>query len=268
MRGIPSPFWAKSRAGRLELESVGYGAPPAGERPSRELRGVRDPKRLPKIAFARFGSLCSKRVVYELNGAFNYLHCGWWLSSQGFVPEVEADARGELFELAARGISDRSVLYLEFGVHKGDSMRLWSRLLHSPDSHLHGFDSFMGLPHDWTLEGHKRGHFSTGGAIPEIDDPRVRFFRGWFEDTLPGYEWPDCEVLVVMLDADLYSSTATALDFVAERLIPGSYLYFDQFHHRADELRAFAEFYDEHEMQFRLVGVTRDRSRVLFQRTA
>ena len=229
---------------------------------------MRDPKRLPKIAFARLGSICSTRVVYELNGAFNYLHCGWWLSSHGFAPEAETETREELFDLLAAEISSRPVLYMEFGVHKGDSMRLWSSLLRNPASHLHGFDSFLGLPHDWTLEGHERGYFSTGGAVPEIDDPRVQFFPGWFEDTLPKYEWPDYEVLVVMLDADLYSSTATALDFAAERLVPGSYLYFDQFHHRADELRAFAEFYDEHDMRFRLVATTTDRSRALFQRTA
>jgi O-methyltransferase len=146
-------------------------------------------------------------------------------------------------------------------------MRFWAGLLRNPRSHLHGFDSFLGLPHDWSLEGHERGHFSTEGAVPEIDDSRVQFFPGWFEDTLPGYEWPEYDSLVVMLDADLYSSTATVLRFVEQKLVPGSYLWFDQFHHRADELRAFAEFHDAHDMHFRLIGTTRDFSSVLFQRT-
>lgn len=75
-------------------------------------------------------------------------------------------------------------------------MRQWSKLLRNPASTLHGFDSFLGLPHDWTLEGHERGYFSTEGQVPEIDDPRVRFFVGWFEETLPQYEWPEHEVLV------------------------------------------------------------------------
>ena len=75
--------------------------------------------------------------------------------------------------------------------------------------------------------------------LPEIDDPRVRLFAGWFGETLPSYEWPSHDVLVVMMDADLYGSTATALAHVKERLLPGSYLYFDQFHHRCDEPRAF-----------------------------
>jgi len=38
---------------------------------------------------------------------------------------------------------------------------------------------------------------------PELDHPRVSFFPGWFEETIPLYVWPDHDVLVVMLDADL-----------------------------------------------------------------
>ena len=44
------------------------------------------------------------------------------------------------------------------------------------ESKLHGFDSFLGLPHDWSLEGHEGGYFSMGGRRLEVDDPRVRFF--------------------------------------------------------------------------------------------
>ena len=188
-----------------------------------------DPKRLPKIALSRLGSVCSGRVVYELNGVFNYLHVGWWLPAHGFRSTTRTQSRSELFELIASEISEREVLYLEFGVHEGNSMRLWAELLENPRSHLHGFDSFLGLPHDWSLEGHERGYFSTAGVVPIIDDPRVRFYPGWFEDTLPGYEWPEHEVLVVMLDADLYSSTTTVVNFVADRLLPGSYLYLTSF---------------------------------------
>jgi macrocin-O-methyltransferase TylF-like protien len=126
----------------------------------------------------------------------------------------------------------------------------------------------VGLPHDWSLEGHERGYFSTGGAPPAIDDERVAFFVGWFEDTLPAYEWPEHDALVVMLDADLYSSTATVLELVKDRLAPGSYLYFDQLHHRCDELRAFAELVDENDLKFELVGATRELSNVAFRRVA
>ena len=36
----------------------------------------------------------------------------------------------------------------------------------------------------------KKGLFSTNGQPPQIDDPRVKFFKGWFEETLPHYRPP------------------------------------------------------------------------------
>ena len=123
------------------------------------------------------------------------------------------------------------------------------------------------MPHDWSLEGHARGDFSTGGEPPQIEDPRVRFVVGWFDETLPTFEWPEHDILVVMLDADLYTSTTLVLEQVKERLRPGSHLYFDQLHHRCDELRAFAEFVDENpEFRFALVAASRDLSNAAFRR--
>jgi len=231
-------------------------------------KSVQDWKLVPKVTLTRVGAACSERVLYNLNGVFNYLHVGWWLQAHGFEPGLRVKSRYELFDLVGREIADRDVLYLEFGVHMGKSISYWSKLLRNPRSRLHGFDSFVGLPHDWSLDGHERGYFSTGGAIPEIDDPRVEFFPGWFEETLPRYAWTEHDVLVVMIDADLYSSTSTVLSFVRERLRPGSFLYFDEFHHRGDELRAFAELVDEHDLRFRLVGASRELSNVLFERVA
>jgi hypothetical protein len=221
-----------------------------------------------KILLTRIGSLFGPRTVYNLNGVFNYLHVGWWLRAQGYATGRRVSSRFELFDLLAASIRDEVVLYLEFGVAEGASIRYWSSLLRNPRSRLHGFDSFLGLPHDWSLEGHPRGTFSTDGRPPAIEDPRVEFFPGWFEDTLSDYAWPAYDVLVVVMDADLYSSTATALSFVRERLVPGSLLYFDQFHHRADELRAFAELVDENDFRFRLVGASRELSNVAFERVA
>jgi O-methyltransferase len=224
-----------------------------------------DSKAIPKVLLARLGSRCGARLVYNLNGAFNYLHAGWWLHEHGFRPGVRVASRYDVFERIAAEIRDRRVLYLEFGVAEGSSITRWSHLLRNPGSRLHGFDSFLGLPHDWTLEGHPRGFFSTHGRPPDVSDPRIQFFVGWFDETLPEYRWPEHEVLVVMMDADLYSSTSTVLSHVKVRLLPGSYLYFDQFHHRCDELRAFAELLDETRLHFQLEVASRDLSSVAFK---
>src|SRR5581483_8062137 len=91
-----------------------------------------------------------------------------------------------LFEVALRRVTGSKPLYLEFGVFEGRSMRWWSQHLAQQDATLVGFDSFEGLPEDWR-PGLGTGHFSTG-RIPQIDDARVSFQVGWFDDTLPKFE--------------------------------------------------------------------------------
>lgn len=128
---------------------------------------------------------------------------------------------------------------------------------------MHGFDSFEGLPEAW--ESLKKGRFDTGGSIPKIDDPRVTFFKGWFSDTLPKYVLPSHDVLFVTLDADLYSSTKTVLDFIRPHVSVGTYFYFDEFYSRDHELRAFDEFLSTTQYRFSLVATDPSMSRVLFR---
>src|SRR5207253_5177028 len=115
------------------------------------------------------------------------------------------------------------------------------RLLKNSGSHLHGFGSFEGLPEPWQ-PGKERGAFSTGGQIPSIDDPRVKFFKGWFNETLKTYSPPPHEEFVINIDAELYNSTTEVLAWAECLLKPGSYLYFDEFSDRRHELKAFDEF--------------------------
>jgi O-methyltransferase len=219
-----------------------------------------------KIALTRVGSICSERVVYGLNAALNYVEVGWWVRANRFTPRVRVSSRERVFDAIAKDIGEQPVLYVEFGVGKGSSMRYWSKLLKHPDSLLHGFDSFEGLPTKWAY-GKPAGLFSTAGDVPAIGDPRVRFFKGLFHETLPTYEWPEREVLVVNVDADLYSSVTVALQHVRSHLRVGSYLYFDEFNYRADELRAFDEFLRASTMQFELVAATHDLTSVAFRRS-
>ena len=132
---------------------------------------------------------------------------------------------------------------------------------------MHGFDSFEGLPENW-LPQRPKGHFSLEGQVPKIDDPRIQFFGGWFEATLPDYKLPAHDVLVLNFDADLYSSTIFVLNTLERAIVPGTYIYFDEFNHRFHELRAFAEFTERTGMRCSLLGATRCLAEVLFQRIA
>jgi hypothetical protein len=217
-----------------------------------------------KSALTRTGALCSEPLVRRLDASMNYLEAGRWMRANGFRAYRRARTREEIFDQIGGELRDRRVLYLEFGVFEGASMRYWSQLLRNPASHLHGFDSFHGLPSSWT-HAERRGHFSTGGVVPKITDPRVRFFPGWFEDVLPGYRPPPHEHLVLMIDSDVYSSAAVVLRSFSRLIVPGAFIYFDEFQDRFHELRAFDEFIEATALRFRLVAASRELAHVAFQ---
>lgn len=75
-------------------------------------------------------------------------------------------------------------------------------------------------------------------------------------------------MLVLNMDADLYSSTAFVLKTLESRILPGTYIYFDEFNHRFDELRAFDEFIQNTGMKFSVVAATWSLAQVVFLRTA
>jgi hypothetical protein len=207
-------------------------------------------------------------MIHNLSAATNYLEVGRWLREHRMEPPRRWQTREQLFDVIAQNVSDRPVLYLEFGVFRGESMSYWSRLLRNPESYLHGFDSFEGLPEDFTLLFPK-GHLTTEGQMPHISDPRVKFFKGWFQDTLPRYVVPPHEVLIINIDSDLYSSATYVLNHFSPLMRPGSYLYFDEFADEDHELRAFDEFIENNrQIRFEVVGATRTLSQIAFQISA
>lgn len=115
--------------------------------------------------------------------------------------------------------------YLEFGVFRGATLRHIAK--RKPEFEVHGFDSFEGLPEDW--RHYAQNAFTTGGKLPKVPG-NVRLWKGYFEDTLPGWvEQHPGTVAFVHIDCDLRSSTATIFQHIASRLQPGSVLLFDDY---------------------------------------
>jgi tetratricopeptide (TPR) repeat protein len=136
-------------------------------------------------------------------------------------------------------------LVLEFGVRFGVSIRQVAALARQ---HVHGFDSFQGLPKNWHHE--PRGSYTTGGALPAVP-ANVILHAGWFEETLPRFlEQHAGPVRFMNVDCDLYSSTVTVLELLANRIVPGTVIVFDEYigyeHWRDDEFRAFQEAVARH----------------------
>lgn len=136
---------------------------------------------------------------------------------------------------------DQPILYLEFGVAHGKSMTEIANIYKNPDARFFGFDSFTGLPEDWLM--HKRGAFDNGGRPPIIDDDRINFIQGWFQNTVPATldrlsRLANRRVLI-HFDADLYSSTLFLLSNLWSNF-DEYYFMFDDFIH--DEVVALANF--------------------------
>lgn len=210
--------------------------------------------------------MCPKVVVQSAEKLAGWLEIGRWMRTHCIGEPEHLSTREEIFELIGRDVAARRVLYLEFGVYEGASMEYWRRLLKNRNAILHGFDSFEGLPERWS-DDHPKGWFSTVARTPQIDDCRVQFFKGWFEDALCEYVFPTThEVLVINIDSDLYSSAKCILRHLRTRMPVGTWLYFDEFSKSRHEFRAFREFVQETGMQFEAVAESNALWNVAFRR--
>lgn len=171
------------------------------------------------------------------------------------------DTREELHDFVQSSlIGDAPIDYLEFGVWEGKSVRDWTARNTHPDSRFVGFDSFEGLPEDWkqaasTVEANV---FDVGGRVPQIDDSRVSWQQGWFQETVrPFLEKFETGSRVVMhCDADLYSSTLYALTQCDHILGPGSIILFDEFSSALNEFAALRDYCRAYQRDYDVIGVT------------
>jgi hypothetical protein len=225
---------------------------------------LREPKSATRLTLLRAGRRATPKQLAHLRSVLSYLELGRWLASEHRGTRLEVvDDEFALFEVARRRIVGRAPLYLEFGVFEGRSMRWWSRNLGHPDATLVGFDSFEGLPEDWR-PGLDAGHFQTGKP-PQIDDSRVSFQVGWFDETLPRFDVPDHDQMILNVDSDLYSSAATVLRWAEPYLRPGTLIYFDEFPDRDHEMRAFSELRTRSSLTFAPVAIAHGGVHWLFE---
>jgi len=146
-------------------------------------------------------------------------------------------------------------LVLEFGVYRGKSLRAIAKRARQE---VHGFDSFEGLPEDWTYF-QKRGRFSLHGEVPHFDEPNVRIHKGWFDQTLTSFLTEQAgPARFIHVDCDLYSSTATVLQRLASRIVSGSIILFDEYLNypawQQHEFKAFQEFVVQTGKSYRYIG--------------
>ena len=216
----------------------------------------------PRRALLAIGGHLSPRALTRLTNALGGLEQGRWLADTG-TRVANLHDRFAVFDEAIRRVRGSEPLYLEFGVYRGRSLRYWASHLTSPQARFVGFDSFEGLPEDWQPNA-RRGSFAVG-TPPAVDDPRVSFVVGWFDETLPSYEPPTHDQLVVNVDCDLYSSTRTVLEWLDLHLGPGTLVYFDDLFNRDHQWRALREWLERNDEAARPVAMARWGHHLLFE---
>jgi hypothetical protein len=151
--------------------------------------------------------------------------------------------------------------YLEFGVFTGGTIRFIAGKI--PGHIVHGFDSFQGLPDDWSGYNLGRRAFDMRGRLPKVPS-NVRLHRGWFEDTIrPWLDENPGPVAFIHVDCDLYTSTRTIFVLLAERIVPGTVILFDEYFNYPNweqhEFKAFQEFVTERAVRYRYLGFSRQQ---------
>lgn len=172
----------------------------------------------------------------------------FWLSQMDLV----RSRRDEILELDGE--------ILDLGVYKGGSTRTLCRIF--PDKTIHGFDSFEGLPEDWSHS--LKGTFGdVAGNLPKVPD-NARLYKGWFDDTLPVWakEHSNKPISLLRIDCDIYSSTKTIFDELGHLVRPGTWVLFDELigyrGWQDHEYKALMEFLDQKnlEVEYHAYGLT------------
>ncbi|HXE28270.1 MAG TPA: TylF/MycF/NovP-related O-methyltransferase [Stellaceae bacterium] len=182
------------------------------------------------------------------------------------APGRRTKDRFELYDLvSSEVIGDTSFDYLEFGVFRGESLRHIAARNKHPDVRFWGFDSFEGLPLDWN-DKNPKGTFSVGGQPPSIDDDRVRFVKGWFDQTLPMFlrDYMPQGKLWIHIDGDLYSSAIQVLALLNPYIRPGAVIVFDEIEDLLHEFKALCDYEAMSAKRLNLLAATEDCRQAAF----
>ena len=134
-------------------------------------------------------------------------------------------------------------MYLEFGVRTGNTINhIASR---AAEQAIFGFDSFEGLPENWSGWIQQKGTFG-GEGLPKVND-NVRLVEGWFDNSLPPFLADNTEDLAFAhIDSDIYSSAKTIFAELGPRIKPGTVIVFNEYFNypnwQEHEYRALQEF--------------------------
>ena len=173
-----------------------------------------------------------------------------------FQGKWDYNRRYKLYEEVSKqeGLSNSTLDYFEFGVSSGSSFRWWLAHNSNSQSNFYGFDTFEGLPEAFGPYG--KGSMAATLESINITDPRARFYKGLFQDTLVHFldQYQGKNRKLIHMDADLFSSTIFVFSQLYRFLNDGDIIFFDEFAVPTHEFQAFKIFTESFYVDYEVVG--------------
>lgn len=174
------------------------------------------------------------------------------------IPDLKTKAINYVFE---KGLVQDDGLWLEFGVYDGGTLLRMSKYT---EKTIYGFDSFEGLPEDWTGRVEPsgltfpKGTFNLRGNMPWVPD-NVHLVKGWFCNTIPPFiKENDKQVSFIHIDSDIYSSCKDILEGLVAHMKNGCVIVFDELvgysNFENHEWKAWWEFVEKYNVKFEWIG--------------
>lgn len=155
-------------------------------------------------------------------------------------------------------------LFLEFGVHRGDSINYFATRY---SNEIYGFDSFEGLREDWFGTISDASFFSLKKeGLPKVK-PNVKLIKGWFHNTLPKFlENNSKKISFLHMDADTYESTYEVLTSIAALISVGTIIVFDEYlgypNWENGEFKAWQEFTRLNNLNYMYIGFSNKQAAI------
>ena len=156
------------------------------------------------------------------------------------VPRMRATVYLSKFALSVPGD------YVETGVYTGGTSSIMMRMMMNYGTNsnktFYAFDSFEGLPEPHRLDGNntfgmkgKKGQFRVSQETflsnlvkwNAYNATILRVTKGFFSDTLPIS--PVQHIAFLRADGDMFISTHDALKYLYHKIVPGGYIYIDDY---------------------------------------
>ncbi len=196
---------------------------------------------------------------YKLKTIVNMSTLKTWEKKQTSFPIF--GTRYEMYDFIQKEyLENESCDYLEFGVYEGASINYWCKLNENPQSRFYGFDTFTGLPEAWKnlLSDIPSGTWTTKGNLPKIDDKRVMFYKGLFQETIDPFleKYQPSEKIVIHNDSDLYSSSLYLLTRLDDIIKKNTIIIFDEFSNVMHEFKALEDYCSAYNRKYKVISAT------------